>query len=164
MTTPAVQLQELPAIPLAVVRRRASASELARIVPECCGLVWTALRAQQVKPGRHVAVYWDGDIQLEVGVELADAFVEIDGLVRSATPAGPTVFTTHFGPYRTLATAHEAIRAWCRARGHRLTGPSWEIYGHWLREWDSDPSKIRTDVFYQVASEEIIQPWIHVST
>jgi effector-binding domain-containing protein len=34
--------------------------------------------------------------------------------------------------------------------GYRLTGPSWEIYGHWQPEWNSDPSQIRTDVFYQV--------------
>ena len=31
-------------------------------------------------------------------------------------------------------------------------GPSWEIYGHWRDEWNRDPSKIRTDVFYLLAS------------
>jgi hypothetical protein len=35
-----------------------------------------------------------------------------------------------------------------RAQGHELAGPSWEVYGHWLDEWNSDPRKIRTDVFY----------------
>ena len=45
----------------------------------------------------------------------------------------------------------DAIRAWCTAHGHPLTGPSWEIYGHWKPEWNADPSAIRTDVFYQVA-------------
>jgi hypothetical protein len=29
-----------------------------------------------------------------------------------------------------------------------LAGPNWEIYGHWLDEWNNDPAKIRTDVFY----------------
>jgi hypothetical protein len=31
-------------------------------------------------------------------------------------------------------------------------GPSWEIYGHWRPEWNTGPSQIRTDVFYQLAS------------
>lgn len=153
MTVPTVELRHLPSVPLAVIRRRVSASELARVVPEGCGIVWNALRAQQVKPGRNVAIYWNGDIRLEVGVELAEPFVEKDELVRSATPAGLTVFTTHVGPYRQLGTAHEAIREWCTARGHRLLGPNWEVYGHWQSEWNEDPSKIRTDVFYQVAEE-----------
>jgi hypothetical protein len=29
-----------------------------------------------------------------------------------------------------------------------LAGPNWEVYGHWTDEWNSDPAKIRTDVFY----------------
>ena len=63
----AVQLQRLDSVPLAVIRRQASAAELARVVPECCGLVWDAVRAQQAQAGRHVAIYWDGSIRLEVG-------------------------------------------------------------------------------------------------
>ena len=150
MTATVVELRQLPSVPLAVIRRRVSASELARVVPEGCGIVWNALRAQQMRPGRHVAIYWNGDIRLEVGVELAEPFVEKDGLVRSATPAGLTAFTTHVGPYGQLGRAHEAIQQWCITHGHRLLGPNWEIYGHWQSEWNEDPSKIRTDVFYQV--------------
>jgi effector-binding domain-containing protein len=143
-------MQSVPSIPLAVIRRQAAAHELARVVPECCGLVWTAVRAQQVKAGRHVAVYWNGDIRLEVGVELDGPFVERDAVVRSATPGGVAAFVTHFGPYQALGTAHDAIRSWCKTQGHRLAGPSWEIYGHWQAEWNTDPALIRTDVFYQL--------------
>ena len=153
MTAPVVEVRELPSVPLAVVRRRVSASELSRVVPECCGIVWNALRAQQLRPGRNVAVYWTPEIRLEVGVELADPFAEVDGLVRSATPAGLAAFTTHVGPYAQLGTAHDAIRRFCTERGHRLAGPNWEIYGHWQEAWNADPSQIRTDVFYKVAGE-----------
>jgi hypothetical protein len=31
-----------------------------------------------------------------------------------------------------------------------LAGPNWEIYGHWIDEWNSDPTKICTDVFYLI--------------
>ena len=151
MSTHLVQLQQLESIPLAVIRRQASQAELSRVVPECCGLVWNAVRAQNMKGGRHVALYWDAGIRLEVGVELSGAFAETGEVVRSATPAGPVASTTHFGPYGGLGAAHEAIRRWCRENNRQLAGPSWEIYGHWQNDWNTDPSRIRTDVYYLLA-------------
>ena len=145
-----VRLADLASTPLAVVRRVATASQLSNVVPESCGVVWAFVRANNLKAGRNVAIYWDGAIHLEVGVELAGPFAEGE-VVRSATPAGPAACVTHFGPYGQLGAAHEAIRQWSKATKHRLLGPNWEIYGHWQPEWNADPSQIRTDVFYQVA-------------
>lgn len=54
MTPYTVQIQRLDSVPLAVIRRQVSASRLGRVVPECCGLVWDAVRAQQAQAGRHV--------------------------------------------------------------------------------------------------------------
>jgi effector-binding domain-containing protein len=147
-----VRLQQLESIPVAVVRRQAGANELSRLVPECCGIVWNALRAQQVRGGRHVAIYWDDAIRLEIGAEVNGPFAEQGELVRSATPAGTIASVTHLGPYGGLGAAHQAVHDWCKARNHRLAGPKWEIYGHWKPEWDTDPSQIRTDVFYLVVS------------
>ena len=152
MNSYAVRLEQLDSVPLAVVRRHAKPSELSRLVPECCGLVWNAIRAQQAKAGRHVAIYWDSIIRLEVGVELCGPFQPQGDVVISATPAGPVAWATHWGPYGGLHAAHQAIRAWCEANNHRLAGPNWEIYGHWQNEWNTDPSQIRTDVYYQLAS------------
>ena len=148
----AVKLEQLESIPLAVIRRQASAAELSRVVPECCGLVWNVVRAQQTPAGRHVAIHWDGTIRLEVGVELKGPFVEQGEVVRSATPSGSVASVTHLGPYSGLGAAHAAVRDWCKAGNHRLAGPNWEIYGHWQRDWDADPSRILTDVFYLVAA------------
>jgi effector-binding domain-containing protein len=146
-----VQIQRLNSVPVAVIRRQADASQLSRLVPECCGLVWNAVRAQQAKAGRHVAIYWDGIIRLEVGVELLGPFAEHGEVVLSATPAGAVASATLFGPYGALGAAHGAIREWCSANNHSLAGPNWEIYGHWLPEWNTDPSQIRTDVYYLLA-------------
>ncbi len=146
-----VRVEKLNSMPLAVVRRQVRPAELSRVVPECCGLVWNALRAQGVKGGRHVALYHDDTIRVDIGVEISVPFAEQGELVRSATPAGAVASVTHFGPYGTLHGAHAAIRAWCKVAGRRVAGPSWEIYGHWLPEWDQDPSKIRTDVCYLLA-------------
>jgi effector-binding domain-containing protein len=148
-------VHQLESIPLAVIRRQARASELSRLVPECCGVVWNAIRAQQAKAGRHVAVYWDsagGAIRVEVGVELLGPFAADGEVVLSATPAGAAASATYFGPYRGLGAAHDAIRHWCKAKDRKAAGPNWEIYGHWQPEWNSDPSQIRTDVYYQLAA------------
>jgi hypothetical protein len=93
-----VVIQELESVPLAVIKRQARSAELSRVVPECCGLVWNALRAQKTPAGRHVALYWDGSIRLEVGVELLGSFAEDGQVVHSATPAGPVASATHYGP------------------------------------------------------------------
>ena len=147
-----VQLANLASVPLAVVRRQVRRAEISAAVREGCGLVWTFVRERDLPGGRHVAVYWDGSIRLEVGVELSAPFEEANGVVRSATPGGHTASVTHFGPYDQLGKAHAAIQNWCTTHAHRPAGPNWEIYGHWQTDWNADPSKIRTDVFYQVAA------------
>jgi effector-binding domain-containing protein len=147
-----IRLEHHAGQPLAVVRRCASPQDLATVVPAACGTVWSVLSAQQVPgAGRHVAIYWDCQINLEVGAEVATPFAGHGEVVGSATPSGPVVTTTHFGPYSRLHEAHDAIRRWCASGGHRLTGPNWEVYGHWTDECNCDPTKIRTDVFYLLA-------------
>jgi effector-binding domain-containing protein len=149
-----VRLEQVSSRPLAVVRRRASLQELPRVVPAACGTVWNVVRVQRIPgAGRHVAVYLDGQINLEVGVELESPFAGHGEVIGSSTPAGAVATTVHFGPYGQLHEAHRAIREWCANHGHALAGPNWEIYGHWMDEWNSDPSKIRTDVFYLLAAE-----------
>jgi effector-binding domain-containing protein len=146
-----IRLEQSGGHPLAVVRRRAGPQELARVVPEACGTVWSALRAAQITgAGRHVAVYLDGVINLEVGAELDAPFSGCGEVVASTLPSGAVAATTHYGPYGRLHEAHDAIRQWCRDNGHVPAGPCWEIYGHWQDEWNSDPTKITTDVFYQL--------------
>jgi effector-binding domain-containing protein len=149
-----IRLEHRSATPLAVVRRRASSQELSKVVPDACGTVWRVIRSQQVAgAGRHVAIYWDGEINLEVGAEVAVPFPGCGEVVGSATPAGLVATTTHYGPYGQLGEAHEAIRRWCRQNGYTLAGPNWEVYGHWKDQWNSDPTKITTDVFYLLVRE-----------
>jgi effector-binding domain-containing protein len=148
-----ISVQHLESVPLAVLRRQVAASEISRVVPECCGLVWNVLRQQHIKGGRHAAIYWDESIRLEVGAEIGSPFDGSGDVVRSATPAGTVAWTTHFGPYGGLGGAHEAIQKWSREQNRQLAGPKWEIYGHWLPEWDANPSQIRTDVYYLLSEK-----------
>jgi effector-binding domain-containing protein len=140
-----VSVQQVASQTTAVVRRRASVSELAQVVPQACGEVWTFVRAAQLpRPGRHVALYLDNAINLEVGAEVAQPFDGNERVFCSCTPAGRVATTMHLEPYNRLGEAHRAICQWCAAHGHALAGPCWEVYGH----WNDDPAKLRTDVFY----------------
>jgi effector-binding domain-containing protein len=151
---PSVRVEQLGSRPTAVVRRLARPQDLSKVVPEACGTVWGVVRAQRIPgAGRHVALYWDNQINLEVGVELEAPFAGHGEVVGSATPAGLVATATHFGPYGQLHQAHDAIRAWCQANGYTPAGPNWEIYGHWQNDWNSDPSKIRTDVYYLLVAD-----------
>lgn len=144
-----IRLEQFPGRPLAVVRRRATMRELGRVIPEACGTVWNILRAHQIKgAGRHVAVYLDEVLNLEVGVEMDGPFGGQGEVVGSSLPAGLVATTTHLGPYQRLGEAHEAIQRWCAANRREPIRPCWEIYGHWIDEWNTEPGKIRTDVYY----------------
>jgi len=134
-----VRLEHLSSRPLAVVRRRASFQDLATVVPDACGMVWGVVREQKIAgAGRHVALYWDDEINLEVGVEFDAPFAGHGDVVGSATPAGAVATAGHFGPIGQLHEAHQATRAWCANYAYTLAGPNWEIYGHWVDEWNTD--------------------------
>ena len=144
-----IEIQQFLGKPTVIVRRRATLKQLPQVIPEACGEVWGAIRAQNFQgAGRNVVAYLDGEISLEIGVELDSPLATAGGLTPSKLPAGTVATTAHLGPYHRLGEAHQAVIQWCNSHGHELVRPCWEIYGHWNDEWNQDPSKIRTDVFY----------------
>jgi effector-binding domain-containing protein len=144
-----IQLTDSKPILTAVIRSRVPANELARFVPTACGEVWSFVRAAGLpRPGRHVALYLDGQGSVEVGAEVSELFAGNERVHCSQLPAGRVATTVHFGPYQRVGDAHAAIREWCSQHGHRCSCVCWEIYGHWEESWNTDSSKIRTDVFY----------------
>ena len=143
-----IKLTNTEAIPTAVIRSRVQPKELSKFVPAACGEVWSFIRSAGLpRPGRHVALYLDTGL-VEVGAEVSERFTGNDRVHYSQLPAGRVVTTTHFGPYARLGDAHSEVRRWCAEHGHRLSRICWEIYGHWDASWNTDPSKIRTDVFH----------------
>ncbi len=136
------------AIRTAVIRSRVAPGDLSKFVPAACGEVWSFIRSAHLpRPGRHTALYLDGG-WVEVGAEVSEPFPGNDRVHCSQLPAGRVVATTHFGPYARLGDAHSEVRRWCAYHEHRLSGICWEIYGHWDEHWNSDPTKIRTDLFH----------------
>ena len=144
-----IELTHSPSIPTAVIRSRVRASDLPQFVPAACGEVWSFIRSAGLpRPGRHLALYLDAQGSVEVGAEVSEPFAGNDRVQCSQLPAGRVATTIHFGPYASLADAYVALRAWCAEHEHRCSGISWELYGHWEESWNTDSSKIRTDVFY----------------
>lgn len=144
-------VSEGAAVTIAAVRRVARGPAIGKAVQEGCGTAWNAIRAQGLKGGRNVAIYWDDAVTLDVGVEMPAGFAPTADVRAATTPGGRVVTVTHFGPYQSLGAAHDAIWKWSRDTGRKLAGPRWEVYGHWQPEWNSDPSQIRTDVFYLIS-------------
>ncbi len=148
-----VQVKQVPAITTAVVRRRAAQQDLPKVIPQCCGEVWTFIRTAGIpNPGRLLALYLDCEINFECGVELFQPFVGNDQVVSSSTPAGLVATVEHVGPYQHLHEAHKALCDWCAANGYSTATPSWEIYGH----WNDDPSQLRTDVFFLLKADDVV--------
>jgi effector-binding domain-containing protein len=146
-----IELTHSKTIHTAVIRGRVPAKELAQFVPAACGEVWSFIRSVGLpRPGRHVALYLDAQGAVEVGAEVSEPFAGNERVHCSQLPAGRVVTTVHFGPYGRLSDAHAAIREWCARRGRRCLGVSWEIYGHWQESWNTDSTKIRTDVFHLI--------------
>ena len=113
----------------AVVRFRARQDELAQVVPAACGEVWEFARSSHLsRPGRHLALYLDGEIHLEVGVEVFEPFEGNECVSCSKTPAGLVATTAHMGPYDRLHEAHEAIHRWCAENGQTLAGPPGSLW------------------------------------
>jgi effector-binding domain-containing protein len=100
-----------------------------------------------------LALYLDGEMNIECGVEVFQPFAGNDRVICSCTPAGLVATAAHIGPYNRLGEAHKAVHEWCADHGHLLAGPSWEVYGHWT----DDPAQLRTDVFWllQAAGEPL---------
>src|ERR1700683_3140035 len=98
--------------PIAVVHRRAKLDELKTVVPRACGDSWNLVKKLGIKGGRNVAVYLDGQINMEVRQEVAAPFSSTGELFCSSTPGGEVATTAHIGPYDQLGKAHEAIRQW----------------------------------------------------
>jgi hypothetical protein len=137
---------------LAVVRDRRSWSELGGQLIPLLDRVYAVVRAGRVRQsGHNVFLFREGTrdgVTVEVGVEVASPFDEVDGVSHSMTPPGSVASTLHVGAYAGLGQAHDAIANWCRQRGLGPASVWWEVYG----DWHEDPGKVQTEVFHLLRS------------
>ncbi len=138
---------------LAVVRRRLKRSELGENLIPLLDRVYTQVHAGKIlQSGQNVFVYKDNSkehVTVEVGVEVAGRFEKVEDVVYSSTPAGEVASTLHIGRYSDLGRAYDALTRWCQEHHRAQMNVCWEVYG----DWEEDPAKLQTDVFYLLQSK-----------
>ncbi len=142
-----VDIVEVEPCQLAAVRAHWDRSSLPTLITSSLDQVYAFLAtAPQLVRGQNVVVY-DTQMNIEAGVEATGSFEPAGNVIRTATPSGRAARAMHRGPYNRIGGAHDAVHAWCRAHGHKLTGISWEVYG----DWAENESDLTTEVFWQLA-------------
>ena len=143
---------QTPERQLMAIHDQARGGELPHKIRANLEKVWTYLRANAAKPAHSVVVYRHFDratgvMTIDVGVQVESALPGNGEVVPTTTPGGLVATTVHVGPYDKLGEASSALHEFCSTHDHPIAGPTWEEYG----DWDSDSSKLRTDVSVLVA-------------
>jgi effector-binding domain-containing protein len=140
-----VSLVEAERRPTAVVAATTTWRDFPALWGQLLGEVWDCLHACGIHRGcRNVMLYLDGVPNVEVGVLLGEPCALTGRVAASALPGGTTAMTIHHGPFGDVGAAHEAVRDWCAARGHRPRGIRWEIYG----PHNDDPAQQWVEVYW----------------
>jgi hypothetical protein len=146
----AVSLQSAPARGMAAVHARLPAARIPTTFGTYLDQVYAAARAGAVTvDGQNIFLYrdaGDGELEVDFGVGVAGPFPAAGAVRYTELPTGRVATATHLGDYGGLGRTHSAVIEWCRANGHALAGPRWEVYGHM-----SPGTEPRTDVYWLVA-------------
>ena len=143
-----IKNHSVPSRHLAVIRRQLKWSELVPNLIPLLDRVYIQVRAGTIVQGGHnVFVYRDATkdgVSVEVGVQVPDVFENVEDVVYSSTPSGEVASTLHVGLYSDLGNAYDALSQWCKDHRRRRANVYWEVYG----DWEEDPTKLQTEVFY----------------
>ena len=146
-----VRIVTTPRTHTAVVAETTTWEAFPELWGELLSEVWAFLRRSDLAPGRNVMLYRDDVPNVEVGAEVNAAFESAGRVVSSSLPAGRAAVAIARGQpsAASLAMTHAAVRDWCAAGGHALSGVRWEIYGHWAE--NQDPALFETEVYWLLA-------------
>lgn len=120
----------------AVVKANTTWGEFPSQWPGLLDEVWAFLRvrAGPRADGHNVMQYRTNvpgvEVAVEVGVEVTEPIAASGRVVPSMLPAVEAAATVRVATGAEIGAAHSAIRDWCAAQGHELTGVAWEVYGH----------------------------------
>jgi effector-binding domain-containing protein len=150
MPAPEVHLTTASPRLVAAVRSRTTLPDLPKAIRAGLDQVWPQIKDRS---GRNIVLYHPSEptglgreFEIETGVEVPDGFTPEAPVYLTRTPGGRVVTATHVGPYDRMKTTYDAIDAYVRQNGVKITGPSWEVYGH----WNDDPAQLHTDIFFTV--------------
>jgi effector-binding domain-containing protein len=145
-----VDVREVATQPIVSIRGRTSMAGLAAFAGEAYGELFGALGRQGVLPAgppfivHHDPEFKEEDIDLEVGVPVAQPVEATGRIAGGSMPGGSVAFTLHLGPYEGLGEAYRAVWTWAEEHRREFAGPPREIY--LVGVGQAEPEAYRTEV------------------
>jgi effector-binding domain-containing protein len=142
-----IEVKQLPAQHLAVVKFRAGTANMGQHMGEAFGAVMGYLGRNGMQPvGPPLAQYEPvaDEFDTAAGFPVASPVAGDGHVVPLEFPACEAAVTEHVGPYPELSHAYEAIMAWIAANNREADGTvSWEQY---LNDPSTPTAELRTTV------------------
>lgn len=157
----AVSIKNTPGIRALAHRTETTFDGIFEDIPAGFGRVMAELSTADIDPAGtpftifHQAPDGDttGDIAMCVPVA---AGLDLDGLTAEVVdvPAGPAASIIHRGSYDNMGQSHATVNAWIHERGHRIVGPTREVYLNSPAEVDEDG--ILTEILVPIEDAEAV--------
>jgi DNA-binding transcriptional MerR regulator len=139
--------------PYASVRGHVPLAGIGGFIQQACGEIFRHAGELGVRPaGPTFSIYHDpefreDDVDVEVGVPLAEPIESSGRVTAGLLPGGQVASTMHPGRYDEIGPAYRALHGWMEAHGREGAGPPREVY---LVGPDQSPgpSGLRTEVVW----------------
>jgi effector-binding domain-containing protein len=150
-----VHIRETRPQATASVRGRAAWTELGPFISASLIEIFRAAGDQGIRfAGPAYGIYHSAEgteveVDLEVGMPVAEAIEPCGRVLATEIPGGLVASTVHAGRYEEVGPAYRALGEWVQEHGHETAGPPREIYivGP---EQVRDPGALRTEIVWPI--------------
>ena len=150
-----VHLQQVQPQLAASIRGRAAWADLGAFVGGSLQELYQSAGSQGIRfAGPPYAIYHHADsteaeVDVEVGVPVADPVDPCGRVVNTEIAGGLVATTMHCGAYENVGPAYRALGEWVQEHGHEMAGPPREIY---LTDPNAvpDPGANRTEIVWPI--------------
>ena len=150
-----IHLRQTQPQPAASIRGRAAWAELGQFISGALTEIFAIAGGQGVRfAGPAYGIYHnahstEAEVDLEIGIPVAEAFEPAGRVIAPVIPGGLVAATVHCGRYEEVAPAYRALGEWVQEHGHETSGPPREIYligPDQVRE----PGALRTEIVWPI--------------
>ena len=150
-----IHLRETAPLPAATVRGRAAWAELGPFIGGALMEVFQVAGEKGIRfAGPAYGIYHnaeatEAEVDLEVGMPVAEAIEPAGRVIATEIPGGLVATTVHAGRYEEVAPAYRALGAWVQEHGHETAGPPREVYVVGPDQVQ-DPGALRTEIVWPI--------------
>jgi DNA-binding transcriptional MerR regulator len=150
-----IRLRETQSQQAASIRGQVPWAELGTFVPSAMMELYGLAGEQGVRfagppyTAYHNADSTEAEVDLEVGLPLAESIEPGGRVLSTVVPGGLVAATVHAGRYEDIAPAYRALGEWVQEHGHETAGPPREVY---LVDPSQvqDPGALRTEIIWPI--------------